>query len=108
MDKIFGTAAKALGVFIAAVIIIVVFRVAWNFVFYGNVSAPAGITDTRDGRYQDSLRTTRGERQPNRVKSKFLSDCHDQGAPVTQLGGGRMNCYRAPTVETFIDGERVQ
>lgn len=105
MDKIFGVAAKALGVFIAIVVVVVICRVTWNFLFYGSASLPAAaVTDTRDGRYQNQNRQDAASApRRNVVKEQFLNDCAANNAPVTQLGGKRMNCYRAPTVTTIID-----
>jgi hypothetical protein len=100
MDKFFGVAAKVFGVFIAVVLVVVIFRVAWNFVFYGSTAPP--VTDTRGSQLQSSGQPNAAPRR-NVVKEKYLNDCAANNAPVTGLGGGRMNCYRAPTVSTIID-----
>jgi hypothetical protein len=39
----------------------------------------------------------------NVVKEQYLRDCAANSAPVTQLGGGGLNCYREPRVTTYID-----
>lgn len=40
-------------------------------------------------------------------KQRFLAGCEGYGAPVRELGGGRLNCHIDSHTETYIDGVLV-
>ena len=105
MDKAIQWVVKGF-VFVFAILLTIWFA---KFVFgqiFGtsaDTRPSASISETWDGRGQNTNRPITGAPRRNVVKEQFLNDCEANNAPVMQLGGKRMNCYRAPTVTTFID-----
>ena len=64
---------------------------------YGGYGVTSGYSSIGAGGFVQQAR------RPNPIKRQYLADCARNGAPVTQTGGGGMNCHRDASVVTIID-----
>lgn len=94
-----GGAAKVLGWVVAG--LLVLWFVWWLFGW--GAYSPERQRQVEQPKPNPTLQQNSREPRRNLVREQWLRDCATQNAPVTELGGGVMNCHRDPTVITIID-----
>ncbi len=118
MNKIIEWSLKVGAGALAIILLAVVLRVAWNFVWYGQATVP-GVNDAsntsqqysqpRDNARQGEINALMRQRQAQEAarKKQFDQNCDRNDASPRDWGQGYYSCHRQGGVQTYIGGVLV-